>query len=65
MPKIVKTPKTRQEIQQASNARLGVKVKSFSLKLDLIHDIETLAKDKGMSQAQIIRLAIDCLKTNG
>lgn len=58
MPKIVKRPKTRYEIQQASDARKGIKTKTFKLPLAEIEFIIQAGKDLQMSQSDLITKAV-------
>lgn len=58
MPKIVKNPKTRREINEASMARRGVKNKAFKLHEDTVTLVKDLSEKTGKSQAQIVTEAL-------
>lgn len=58
MPKLVKNPKTRGQIQADSNAKRGIKNKAFKLHIDDIALIERLATEHNMPQNQFIMEAV-------
>ncbi|MFB6348538.1 ribbon-helix-helix domain-containing protein [Moraxella marmotae] len=61
MPKIVKTPKTRREINEASMARRGIVTKSFKMPETSVQMIKQLSETTGKSQTQLITEAIELL----
>lgn len=62
MPKITDTPKTRTQINADSDAKRGVKAKTYKLKIELVDDIATLSDKLGITQAEVIGRAIELLK---
>ncbi len=63
MPKIVSTPKTRREINEASMARRGVVNKAFKLHEDTVTLVKALSEQTGKSQAQIVTEALQLYAT--
>ncbi len=51
--------KSKAQIQKESDARRGVKDKKFQLPLTTIANIETLAKQRGLSQSRLITALVD------
>ena len=58
MPKLVKNPKTRAEIQKASDERNGIVKKTYSMHKEDAELIKTLADKLGISQAKVISQAM-------
>lgn len=52
---------SRAEINARSDAKRGVKVKGFKLHESTIAQIEQLAQQLGLSQSQLIKLAVERL----
>lgn len=53
---------TRAEINAKSDAKRGIKQKSFKLHESTIAKIEQLSQELGMSQAKLITLAVEQLE---
>lgn len=58
MPKVTTNPKCPAQIQKDSNERRGVKNKAFTLKLDDIELIKSLAERLNIPQNQLIMDAV-------
>lgn len=58
MPKVTTNPKCLTQIQKDSNERRGVKNKAFTLKLDDIELIKSLAERLNIPQNQLIMDAV-------
>ena len=58
MPKLVKTPKTLSQIVADSDARRGMKAKSYKLPIELIDKIATLSATHGITQGELIAQAV-------
>ena len=61
MPKIVANPKTRAEIQKASDERNGIIKKTFSMHKEDVELLKQLSEQTGISQAKLIGLALKAL----
>ena len=64
MPKIVKTPKTRSQIQADSDARRGVKVASYKFPIEFIDELAELSAKTGLSRSDIIMAAVKAWQDN-
>lgn len=58
MPKIVKNPKTRAQIQADSDARRGVKPIGFKVPIEFAELLDELAKQTGKTKNVIIMEAV-------
>lgn len=58
MPKIVKTPKTRSQIQADSDAKRGIITKSYKLHRDDVELIKQTAEQLDMAQNELIVKAV-------
>lgn len=58
MPKIVKTPKTKAQIQADSDAKRGVKVASYKFPVEFIGELASLSEQTGLSRSAIIMAAV-------
>ncbi|NSM11383.1 hypothetical protein G5C01_08490 [Moraxella bovoculi] len=58
MPKIVKTPKTKAQIQADSDAKRGVKVTSYKFPTEFIDELTVLSEKTGLSRSAIIMQAV-------
>ncbi|MDO5650926.1 MAG: hypothetical protein Q4G13_02170 [Moraxella sp.] len=63
MPKIVKNPKTKAEIQKASDERRGVKLASYKFPITFIDELAELSKQTGLSRSDIIMQAVKLWQT--
>lgn len=61
MPKIVANPKTRAEIQKASDERNGIIKKTFSMHKEDVELLKQLSEQTSISQAKLIGLALKAL----
>lgn len=59
MPKIVKNPKTRAQIQKDSDARRGVKQIGFKVPKEFAQLLDELAKQTGLTKNIIIMQAVE------
>lgn len=59
MPKIVKNPKTRAEIQRESDERRGVKQIGFKVPIEFTERLDELAKQTGKTKNIIIMEAVE------
>lgn len=59
MPKIVKNPKTRAQIQKESDARRGVKQIGFKVPISFVQRLDELAKQTGKTKNIIIMEAVE------
>lgn len=58
MPKIVKNPKTKAQIQADSDAKRGVKVASYKFPVEFIDELAVLSEKTGLSRSAIIMQAV-------
>lgn len=58
MPKIVKTPKTKAQIQADSDAKRGVKQIGFKVPMTFADELDELAKKTGKTKNIIIMEAV-------
>lgn len=59
MPKIVKTPKTKAQIQKESDARRGVKQIGFKVPIEFAELLDELAGKTGKTKNIIIMEAVE------
>lgn len=64
MPKIVKTPKTKAQIQAESDARRGIKTASYKFPIAFLDELTQLSKQTGLSRSTIIMQAVNAWKAN-
>ncbi|WP_323842435.1 MULTISPECIES: hypothetical protein [unclassified Moraxella] len=58
MPKIVKNPKTRAQIQAESDARRQVKPIGFKVPIEFANELDALAKKTGKTKNIIVMEAV-------
>lgn len=61
MPKTVAKPKTRAEIQKASDEKNGIVKKTFSMHKDDVALLKQLSEQTGIAQAKLIGIALKAL----
>ena len=64
MPKIVKNPKTKAQIQAESDARRGVKPIGFKVPIEFAELLDNLAKQTGKTKNIIIMEAVKAWQNN-